>query len=257
MLPQAMPERARILVVDDDPWLVKMICTALGERYECVGAVDGIEGLAKALARPPHLIVSDVMMPRMSGWELVKQVRSHSQLAFVPFIFLTALGSDEDRLYGFRLGADEYLPKPLDIGELALRVEVVLTRLAQLEQAARERVRRAPPKGAPGLRGDLDQIGLSSLLVMFEMERKSGLLVIARAQPEARVRIYLVEGRIFAAQSDDGAFRNADAIYHVLGWKRGQFEFNAFVVEMRDEVEMSTTGLLLEGARRLDEAGRA
>ncbi|MFY0539384.1 response regulator transcription factor [Nannocystis pusilla] len=89
------------------------------------------------------------MMPRMSGWELVKQVRSHSQLAFVPFIFLSALDSDEDRLYGFRLGADEYLPKPLDIGELALRVEVVLTRLAQLEQAARERVRRAPPKGAP------------------------------------------------------------------------------------------------------------
>ncbi|MFY0539385.1 hypothetical protein [Nannocystis pusilla] len=45
-------------MVDDDPWLVKMICTALGERYECVGAVDGIEALAKALARPPHLIVS-------------------------------------------------------------------------------------------------------------------------------------------------------------------------------------------------------
>ncbi|MDC0721207.1 response regulator [Nannocystis bainbridge] len=252
-----MPERARILVVDDDPWLVKLICTALGQRYECIGAADGIEGLAKALVRPPKLIVSDVMMPRMSGWELVKQVRSHSQLAFVPFIFLTALGSEDDRLYGFRLGADEYLPKPIDIAELGQRVDHVLQRLAQLEQAARDRVRKAPPKGAPGLRGDLDQLGLSSLLVMLEMERKSGLLGVTRDAPAERVRIYLIEGRIVAAQADDGQARNADAVYHVLGWKHGHFEFNAFLVEMRDEVEMSTTGLLLEGARRIDEAARA
>lgn len=251
-----MPARAHILVVDDDPWLVKMICTALGERHAVVSASDGVEGLAKALARPPQLIVSDVMMPRMTGWELVKRVRSHSQLAFVPFIFLTALDSEEERLFGFRLGADEYLPKPVDLHELTLRVELVLRRQAQLESAAREQVRRAPPKGAQGLRGDLEQIGLSSLLVLLEMERKSGLLVVSRAEPAERVRIYLADGKVVAAQSDDGSVRNADAVYRVIGWQRGQFEFNAFIVEMRDEVAMSTTGLLMEAAQRLDEAQR-
>ncbi len=246
---------ARILVVDDDPWLVKMICTALAERYEVVFAGDGVEGLAKAVTVFPQLIVSDVMMPRMTGWELVKRVRSHSRLAFVPFIFLTALASEDDRIHGFRLGADEYLPKPLDLSELTLRVEVALRRQAQLEQSAREQVRRAPPKGAQGLRGDLDQIGLSSLLVLLEMERKSGLLVVGREQPDERVRIYVNDGRVVGAQGDSGE-RNADAIYRVVGWQHGYFEFNTFAVEMRDEVGMSTTGLLMEAARRLDEVQR-
>ena len=251
-----MSSRARILVVDDEPWLVKLIGTALGERYEVATAADGVEGLARAMTVLPQLIVSDVMMPRMTGWELVKRVRSHSQLAFVPFIFLTSLDSAEDRLHGFRLGADEYLPKPVDLAELTLRVDVVLRRQAQLEQAAREQVRRAPPKGAQGLRGHLEQIGLSSLLVLLEMERKSGLLVVSRDEPAERVRVYLAEGKVVAAQSDDGALRNADAVYRVIGWQRGRFEFNTFLVEMRDEVEASTTGLLMEAARRLDESQR-
>lgn len=251
-----MTARARILVVDDDPWLVRMICVTLGETHAVTGAADGVEGLAKALSLRPQLIISDVMMPRMTGWELVKRVRRHSQLAFVPFIFLTALGGEEERLHGFRLGADEYLPKPVELAELSLRVDVVLRRQAQLEQAAREQVRRAPPKGAQGLRGDLDQIGLPSLLVLLEMERKSGLLVVSRDEPAERVRVYLADGKVVAAQSDDGALRNADAVYRVIGWQRGRFEFNAFLVEMRDEVEASTTGLLMEAARRLDESQR-
>lgn len=251
-----MQARAHILVVDDDPWLVKMICAALGEHHEVASASDGIEALTRALARPPQLIVSDVMMPRMTGWELVKRVRSHSQLAFVPFIFLTSLSSEEDRLLGFRLGADEYLPKPVDLANLVERVDLVLGRLAKLEQAAREQVRRAPPKGAQGLRGDLEQIGLSSLLVLLEMERKSGLLVVGRGDPAERVRLYLSEGKIVGAQADDGSLRNAEAVFRVIGWPRGHFEFNAFPVEMRDEIERSTTGLLMEAAQRIDEAQR-
>ena len=127
-----------------------MICAALAEHYSVASAGDGVEGLARALARPPQLIITDVMMPRMSGWELVKRVRSHSQLAFVPFIFLTALGSEEERLFGFRLGADEYLPKPIDLPDLVMRVDLVLRRLAHLEDVAREQVLRAPPEGRAG-----------------------------------------------------------------------------------------------------------
>ena len=76
-----------------------------------------------------------------------------------------------------------------------------------------------------------------------------------RALAELR-RVLRPRGRVVAAQSHEGGPRNADAVYAVLGWQRGKFEFNAFGVDMRDEVEMSTTGLLMEAARRLDEAQR-
>src|SRR5262245_16668449 len=103
----------RILVVDDDAWILRMVTTVLEKRgYEIHIAGDGEDGLQKARTLGPDLIITDVMMPRMDGWALVKQLRAAPQLAFVPVIFLTALGSDEDRIRGFRLGADDYLPKP-------------------------------------------------------------------------------------------------------------------------------------------------
>src|SRR5207245_10460425 len=103
----------RILIVDDDAWILKMVSTVLDKRgYAIDTAQDGAEALEKVQAHAPDLIVTDVMMPRMDGWALIRTLRSREQTAFVPVIFLTALGSDDDRIRGFRLGADDYLPKP-------------------------------------------------------------------------------------------------------------------------------------------------
>src|SRR6185436_12712772 len=119
----------RILVVDDDAWILRMVTTVLEKRgYEIITAHDGEEGFKIALARVPDLVISDVMMPRMDGWTLVKALRSKPEFAFVPVIFLTALGTDEDRIKGFRLGADDYLPKPFRFEELDLRVANALRR---------------------------------------------------------------------------------------------------------------------------------
>src|SRR5262245_41567346 len=161
-----MPQ-SRILVVDDDAWILRMVSTILEKRgHEVDTARDGEEGLAKALASPPDLIISDVMMPRLDGWALVKQLRSRPELALVPVIFLTALGSEDDRIRGFRLGADDYLPKPFRFEELDLRVAKTLRRTQAAVQEVREHL------GGAGLRGDLSQVGLSSLLILIGVERK-------------------------------------------------------------------------------------
>ena len=76
----------------------------------------------RADAVRPDLIITDVMMPKLDGWALVRALRSRAELALVPVIFLTALGGEEDRIRGFRLGADDYLPKPFRFEELELRV---------------------------------------------------------------------------------------------------------------------------------------
>lgn len=223
--------------------------------FELDTATDGAVALVKALAQPPDLIISDVVMPGMCGWTLVRRLRAEPALAFVPFIFITSLSTLEDMLRGFQLGADDYLSKPFRPEELEARVLSVLRRREQLEGSVRERLHRQP-LGDPSMRGSLKDIGLSSLLVLLEMERKSGHLVITRAGDDGEsCRLFLREGRIHAAEIAGGpALRNSDAVYHALMWPDGGFEFDSTRVEIDDEIGASTTFLLIEGARRLDES---
>src|SRR5436309_6390921 len=159
----------RVLIVDDDPWILRMVSTLLEKRgYAIATASDGEEGLMRADQLRPDLIITDVMMPKLDGWSLVRALRSRPELALVPVIFLTALGSDDDRIRGFRLGADDYLPKPFRFEELDLRVENALRRSGRSKEDAR---RAVAPRAS--VQGSLGQIGLSALLVMLDMEKKS------------------------------------------------------------------------------------
>ncbi len=264
----------RILVVDDDAWILRMVTTVLEKRgYEILIANDGEEAYQKAIAQPPDLVITDVMMPKMDGWTLVKALRSKPEFAFVPMIFLTALGSDEDRIRGFRLGADDYLPKPFRFEELDLRVANALRRRQQVESTVLAAARAATPAPAPaatstgaasskppvssGIHGTLDQLGLSSLLMVLEMERKSGVLILSRGATAETGRIFVRSGNIVRARMDGKPTpKNEQAIYHMLAWSEGRFEFSALEVDMDDEVKTSTTHLLMEGARRIDEAAR-
>src|SRR5438270_13520254 len=102
-----------VLVADDDAWILRMIATVLEKRgYNVETARDGADALARALARPPDLLITDVMMPKLDGWSLVRQLRAHEALAHLPVIFMTALSSEGDKIRAFRLGADDYLITP-------------------------------------------------------------------------------------------------------------------------------------------------
>jgi CheY-like chemotaxis protein len=256
----------RVLIVDDDPWILRMVSTLLEKRgYHIATASDGEEGLLRADQLKPDLIITDVMMPKLDGWALVRALRSRSELALVPVIFLTALGGEEDRIRGFRLGADDYLPKPVRFEELDLRVANALKKAKQAQEKADE-VKHAPvepasggSKKSAGIHGTLEQLGLSSLLVMIEMERKSGILRLERVG--ATGRIFAREGRVIAARLDGDraptdARKGAEAVYHLLTWGDGRFDFSAVDVDMEDEVQSTTTHLLMEGARLIDEGKR-
>src|SRR5439155_14819610 len=173
----------RILIVDDDPWILRMVSTLLEKRgYGIFTAEDGEEGVLKADQARPDLIITDVMMPRMDGWQMVRALRSRPELAFIPVIFLTALGGEEDRIKGFRLGADDYLAKPFRFEELDLRVQNALRRSGRAKEDAR---RAVAPRAS--VAGSLEQIGLSAVLVMLDMEKKSGVLVVSHKGQTARL----------------------------------------------------------------------
>jgi len=117
----------RVLVVDDDVKTVELVKLYLErDGYKVTTAYDGIEALRLARETHPDLIVLDLMLPGMDGFEVARSVRKESE---VPIIMLTARTGDEDRLTGFNLGADDYVTKPFSPKELAARVRAVLRRL--------------------------------------------------------------------------------------------------------------------------------
>ena len=123
--------RAKILVVEDEPAMVAGLRDNFEfEGYEVITAHDGVEGLQRALEESPDLVVLDVMMPRMSGLEVCKQLRA--KRASLPIIMLTARGQEVDKVVGLELGADDYVTKPFSIRELLARVKSVLRRTAVL-----------------------------------------------------------------------------------------------------------------------------
>jgi two-component system response regulator CpxR len=117
---------ARILIVDDDAELVTLLGEFLeGEGFAVVSAADGERGARAALDERPDLVVLDVMLPALSGFEALRRIRERSA---VPVVMLSARGEEVDRVVGLELGADDYLPKPFSPRELAARIRAVLRR---------------------------------------------------------------------------------------------------------------------------------
>ena len=137
----------KILIVDDEVRMRRVIADYLRiQGYETAEAADGVEALEKFSAENPDLVLLDVMMPRMDGWEVCRRIRARSR---VPVIMLTAKGEEEDELQGFSLGADEYIMKPFSLKILLARIEAVFRRGPVTVQPA--------PKEAAGL--EVDTVG--------------------------------------------------------------------------------------------------
>ena len=128
----------KILVVDDEPHLVKLVRSNLeAQRYKVLSALDGPSGLAIVEKEGVDLVILDIMLPGMDGFDVLQKIREFSS---VPVIMLTAKDQDVDIVKGLRLGADDYVKKPFSVHELLARVEAVLRRAAP-----REQVQARPP----------------------------------------------------------------------------------------------------------------
>ena len=127
----------RLLLIDDDPMITEPLARQLGlAGYEVLVAHNGRSGLELAQAEQPDLVVLDVMMPEMDGWEVCQKLR---QSSVVPILMLTALGDEVDRILGLELGADDYLTKPFSIRELKARIKALLRRVELDQQTVPER----------------------------------------------------------------------------------------------------------------------
>ena len=115
-----------VLIIDDDVELCELVGEYLeGEGFEVESVHDGVNGVERCLASEPELVILDVMLPGLGGFEVLKRIRERSR---VPVIMLTARGEEIDRIVGLEMGADDYIPKPFNPRELAARIRAILRR---------------------------------------------------------------------------------------------------------------------------------
>ncbi len=160
----------RILIVDDEERILNLLrvkLKALG--YGVMTAADGVQALEQVQAQEPNLIVLDLLMPRMDGFETLKELRSFS---VVPVIILSAKGADVDKIKGLGLGADDYLQKPFNPEELVARIEAVRRRMEPAEK-----------------RRPLEPVTVRGLSIDFEGRR---LLVNGEDEPLTRIEWLLL-----------------------------------------------------------------
>ena len=124
----------RILVVDDDPDIRSLVKNAIIMKgHEAIAAGDGFSAVTLAIKYRPDVVVLDVMMPKMSGFQVCQNLRARPEFQATPILFLTAKDNPQDEAWGKKVGADEYITKPFEIHQVVAKVEEMLERVQEIE----------------------------------------------------------------------------------------------------------------------------
>jgi DNA-binding response OmpR family regulator len=268
--------RLRVLVVDDDPWSQQVVSSQLIEsdfRVDC--ASDGWEALILAGRARPDLVLIEVHLPTTDAWTVAEQLRSKRAMADIPIVFMADESPGLRPGRSFRPTTDQLVIKPFSLSQLHDAVRKALGRAArgpghtgstktivEVPSAAHPfaPIAKGPSPSEswemeglqPALRGSIASFGLSSLLMVIELERMSGMVTLQG--PIGTGRLAIREGHVIRARVDSReSTRGAHAVYDMLQWAKGTFEFESGNVAGEDEIERSTSFLLMEGARMADE----
>lgn len=235
----------KILVVDDNPTILKLVCQSLEKCGELATATDGADALLKALEIKPDLIVSDFSMPVMDGRGLFQKLRSRKETENIPFVFLASQKEVDERLGRVLDGVEDYLIKPFFVRELTQQVRRITARLRQ---------QRMEKEGGRGGRisGHLSELSLIDWAQSLEQGRKTCALFLRREDEECAV--YFSQGQVTHAVYGD--LVGDRAVFEVLTWTDGEWEVDFQKTSPERTVTMPTQALIMEGLRLLDEAHR-
>jgi len=234
---------ADIVVIEDSYEIARLIQLALGARGHKVTTYhDGLDGLEGVLARPPQLVISDVNLPGMNGFEVAKQLRERLVGRQMGIMMLTSRTDLDSRVEGLS-NADDYLGKPFELRELGARVDALLRRYPATTTLSQE----IRPSSA-GISGNLEHIGgAMAALQMVSVTQNAGGLVFGD-----RGTVYLLEGKVVHATRPGES--GTPAAYHLLALDEGSFEFNPALRPDQESMNADPMMLMLEVSRVKDEA---
>jgi len=238
-------KEVKVLVVDDNPLILDLLMKNLEPHCNVRAAADGADALLKIVDDPPDLVLCDYKMPGLDGRQLYEKLRARPQTKQLPFIFLASRSDIEEKLRPLVDGVEEFISKPFFVRDLIRSAKKVVDRLA-LEKLQNRAVR-------PGvIQGRLEEMSMMDLMQSLEMGQKSCKLSVHRGADTCEM--------FFAGgQCKDARLGNTDgepAVYEAVRWTDGEFEIDFNVAPTRSTISRSTTGLLMEGLRLLDESAR-
>lgn len=226
-----------VIVEPSSPLRARMTRVLEGAGFKLTSVATMTEALEACTQwRPDVIVCASELETGVAGLDLAYAMAEHSTLSDVPLV-ITGDDGDLGRLEAFRAGIRDYIPRPFTDEELVIRVHRVVAPSA--------------PVANPGLRGNLVDIGLGTLLSLFEFERKSGILLLLRDGEIAR--LFVNEGRVLKVEANTSKAPPKQRLMALLDWHVGQFEFSPCAIGGRDELQTTITQLLLEHARVQDE----
>ena len=235
----------KVLVVDDNALILDLLMKGLMPHCDARAAADGADALLKIVDDPPDLVVCDYRMPGLDGRQLYEKLRGRQQTKTIPFIFMASRGDIEEKLRPIVEGVEEFSPKPFFLKDLVRRAKKVVDRL-QLEKLQKRAVR-------PGvIQGRLEEMGMMDLMQSLEMGQKSCALTIHRGDETAE--LFFASGQCTDARL--GAIEGENAVYQAVRWADGEFELDFNTSPARTTITRTTTGLLMEALRLMDEENR-
>ncbi len=213
-----------VLLVDDDPAILK-IMSAMLKAIGCqiATASDGEEGLEKALQIRPHLIISDLLMPKMDGSQFFDSLKQHIETQSIPFVCLTSRGQEDEKLAAFEKGVEDYWVKPFVLSELSMKTKKILIREAEKSQRATSSSFSIPMINPNvELAGNLSNIPLPQLLRMIEYMTKTGTLFLQDGEQQGK--ILFQQGTVYDASYD--SYQGEMAALGLFSWSNGIFSFS-------------------------------
>jgi len=218
--------KSKILVVDDNAYLVDILSFSLEmENYEVLKAYDGEEAIKIISNNPPDLILADIMMPKMDGFELCKKTKEDPKTKDIPFLFLTAKGKLDDQLKGFSLGGDDYIVKPFNLDDL-------LKKIAKSIEQYKEKgsiVKDIPKEG------DISEFPIIKVLQSMKSNKETATLTATTSDDVGK--IYIKNGKITKAETS--VSKDTVALESILTWKDGKFQIKNSVPQDIAETEIS------------------
>lgn len=234
-----MESRPYILIVDKDSDYLRK--TLLSAGYNAYAVSDGDEALSEIEKNRPDLIISEIKLQKIDGWELCWIIRERSDLLDIPFIFLTSKTSLSDEVFSLDLGADDVIPKPFVKNELIARIKGLLSRV--------NRVKSSSLSSLYGVKGALKDMGLSDILQVLSMGKRTAAVHLVKGEKHGC--IYVVNGRVSHARYAE--LKGEEALFHLMTWDDGNFTVETGVSTSLNSINLSTEMILLEGYKRMDE----
>jgi len=235
----------KVLVVDDNALVLDLLMKGLSPHCDARAAADGADALLKIVDDPPDLVLCDYRIPGLDGRQLYEKLRTRQQTRLMPFIFLASRGDIEEKLRPMVEGVEEFIPKPFFLKDLVRRTKKVIDRL-HLEKLQNRAVR-------PGvIQGRLEEMSILDLMQSLEMGQKSCRLTIRHG--EDACELFFASGQCTDAKL--GSSEGEAAVFQAVRWPEGEFEIDFNSGPSRSTIERSTTGLLMEALRLMDEGNR-